>query len=82
MLVPYSAFSASDVSGHPRNEEVWAQVTQTKEAVLAHLSSANDGVRTHALKFIHKLVYCFTVAPDVRGQQRRASGGARSHLLI
>jgi len=67
VLVPYSTFSASDVSGHPRNEEVWAQVTQTKEAVLAHLSSANDGIRTHALKFIHKLVYCFTVAPDVRG---------------
>jgi hypothetical protein len=54
------------MSGHPRNGDVWRAVTDTKGAVLGLLHAPNDGIRTLALKFIQKLVYCFTEAPTVR----------------
>ena len=54
------------MSGHPHNVDVWRSVTQVKDAALALLHSTNDGVRTQALKFIQKLIYCFTEAPVVR----------------
>ncbi|XP_051520086.1 symplekin isoform X2 [Myxocyprinus asiaticus] len=42
-------------------EACWDMVTQMKEDVLALLDSENDGVRTHAIKFIESLI--ITLSP-------------------
>ncbi|XP_051538345.1 symplekin-like isoform X1 [Myxocyprinus asiaticus] len=46
-------------------EACWDMVTQMKEDVLALLDSENDGVRTHAIKFIESLIITLSPrAPD------------------